>query len=114
MIQLQNQNQVFRHGVVADAAPPEPPAAPSNARIEDFIEECGDPSASYTVAWDDNSDNELGFEVWRDVGGTGFELYATVGPNVTSIDEITKCSPSAIQPHLIFQIRPRLSAAAAK
>jgi hypothetical protein len=73
---------------VADAAPPEPPAAPSNARIEDFIEECGDPSASYTVAWDDNSDNELGFEVWRDVGGTGFELYATVGPNVTSIDEI--------------------------
>lgn len=64
------------------------PDAPSNLAVTDFFEDCENFAATFTLTWDDNSDDELGFEIYQDVGGTGYELLTTVGPNVTSYDVV--------------------------
>lgn len=64
-----------------------PPAAPSNlylARINDF---------AVNMLWDDNSSNELGFELWRKDGGSGtYRKIKTLPPNTISTDD-TGLSP---------------------
>jgi hypothetical protein len=46
-------------------------------------------SAQVTLSWDDNSDNEAGFEIERAVGDGQFAAIGRVGPNVTSFVDST-------------------------
>lgn len=53
-------------------------AAPSNLTATALS------SSQMDVAWQDNSDNEGGFEVWVAItGASAFTLWSTTGPNVT-------------------------------
>jgi hypothetical protein len=64
---------------ISTASPvPAPAAAPSNLHVT-----AATPS-SLTIAWDDNSTNELGFSYSFRNEVTGVEGAAAVGPNVTS------------------------------
>ncbi len=51
----------------------QPPAAPTNLRIE-----------GNNLVWDDNSNNEDGFRIRRSVGGGSPEVLATVAADTTS------------------------------
>jgi hypothetical protein len=56
----------------------DPPAAPSNltARARG--------KAKVALAWSDNSSNETGFYIYRSTDGVNFNLYDTVGANITA------------------------------
>ena len=62
----------------AQISPPattlQPPAAPTNLRID-----------SNSLVWDDNSDNEDGFRIYRSVGGALPEVVATLPADTTSV-----------------------------
>lgn len=53
------------------------PNTPSNLRIVGVTE------SSITIGWDDNSDNEQGFNIYK-WNGASFPLFASVGANVTT------------------------------
>lgn len=61
---------------VAIVTPGEIPQAPTNLRLVSRTR------TSITMRWNDNSNNEQGFQIWR-LNGT-WKLIATVGPNVTT------------------------------
>jgi hypothetical protein len=54
------------------------PAAPSNFRVT------GSTSLSVTLAWQDNSTNETGFEIQRRPSSGSWTLLATTAPNATT------------------------------
>jgi hypothetical protein len=55
-----------------------PPAAPSNAAVSSTS--CN----SVSLTWDDNSDNETGFEITQSENGGSYTVIANVGANATS------------------------------
>jgi hypothetical protein len=62
--------------------PPSPPAAPSNLTATAID------ANSVNLAWADNSNNELGFQIERALSVTGpWVLAGTVGANVTSFTD---------------------------
>ncbi len=59
-----------------------PPDAPSNLRISEFV-----PNQVYGLLWDDNSDDEDGFEIERVESITGNVLRIVVGENVKAYND---------------------------
>ncbi len=60
-----------------------PPLAPSNLSIAEFT-----PNALYGLTWQDNSDDEDGFELYRKVGETGtYLLYRTFNSNTIAYND---------------------------
>ncbi len=52
---------------------------PTNLRVTTFTE------TKVVLQWDDNSDNEIGFEVEQSINGSKFDLIKTLNPNDTTI-----------------------------
>jgi fibronectin type 3 domain-containing protein len=72
--QYSNEDTVF----VYDA----PPNAPTNLQIIQFS------STTYSLWWEDNSDDEEAYEVWRKAGNTGtYVLYKTLLPNTIAFND---------------------------
>jgi hypothetical protein len=70
-------NAVVAYGQI----PPEtaPPAAPSN-----LVASAG-PAGVINLTWNDNSNNEDGFQIEKSTDGVNFEQIATTGPNTTAL-----------------------------
>jgi hypothetical protein len=58
------------------------PLAPSNLTAVDY-------STYVQLNWTDRSTNELGFRVYREIAGEGYELLGTVGANVEQVQDST-------------------------
>jgi titin len=59
-----------------------PPTAPSNLNIIKFSD------TTYSLWWEDNSNDEEGFELWRKAGNTGtYVLYKKLLPNTTAFND---------------------------
>lgn len=59
-----------------------PPIAPSELQIIQFSD------TTYSLWWNDNSDDEEGFEVWRKTGNTGtYVLYKQLLQNTTAFND---------------------------
>lgn len=59
-----------------------PPIAPTNLQIIEFSD------TSYGLWWEDNSDDEEGFEVWRKTSNTGtYILHKELLPNTTAYND---------------------------
>ena len=60
-----------------------PPIAPSNMRIDEF-----DPGKVYGLSWDDNSNDEDGFELWRKDGENAlYQLYKYLDVNTKAVND---------------------------
>jgi hypothetical protein len=69
--------------VVITSGPP--PAAPGNLAAG---QSSVNPQSQVNLYWQDNSNNEAGFQIFRSLdGGTTFTQLATVGPNVTTYQD---------------------------
>ncbi|MCF6268390.1 MAG: hypothetical protein L3J41_01625 [Melioribacteraceae bacterium] len=72
--QYSNEDTVF----IYDA----PPNAPTNLQIIEFS------NTNYSLWWEDNSDDEEGFELWRKAGNTGTYIhYKTLLPNTIAFND---------------------------
>ncbi|MBU0474682.1 MAG: hypothetical protein KKF62_11020 [Bacteroidetes bacterium] len=59
-----------------------PPISPSNLQITKFTD------TTYSLWWNDNSDDEEGFEIWRKAGSTGtYYLYQELLSNTTGYND---------------------------
>lgn len=59
-----------------------PPISPSNLQITKFTD------TTYSLWWNDNSDDEEGFEIWRKAGNTGtYYLYKELLSNTTGFND---------------------------
>ncbi|WP_211250142.1 leucine-rich repeat domain-containing protein, partial [Mesoaciditoga lauensis] len=74
---------------------PIPADAPSNLRVTDYSTD------TITLTWQDNSDNESGFEVWRSKDGINFNEVKAVKTNVTSYKDI------GLTPNTIYYYKVR-------
>ena len=63
-----------------DPLPP-PPAAPGNLVVATIS------SSQLDLSWDDNSNDEDGFEVWRQIPNDAFKLLLTTASNVTAMSD---------------------------
>ncbi len=60
-----------------------PPHTPTNLQITKFSD------TDYSLWWEDNSDDEEGFELWRKTGNDGtYILYKEFRPNTTSYNDV--------------------------
>jgi titin len=65
------------------ACPTNPPDAPTNLVAK------GKGAAKINLTWNDNSNNEDGFRIYRGTDGVNFNLLDTVGPNIVTYDDFT-------------------------
>ena len=58
------------------------PIAPSNLYVSSFS------TNTITLSWNDNSNNETGFEIWRSLNGYSFSKIKNLGANTTTYTDL--------------------------
>lgn len=69
--------------VASATTPPGPPAAPSNLRLLDMTYQ------EVNITWDDNSDDETGFQLRREISGGAYIEFPTIAANLTVFSDTT-------------------------
>jgi fibronectin type 3 domain-containing protein len=80
-VRATNAAGVSDYSPVATATTPVPPAAPSNPQTTSIT------TSEVDLAWQDNSNNEDGFKVYRRAGANAFSLIAKLPANTTSFQD---------------------------
>jgi hypothetical protein len=83
-VRAQNAQGTSNYSNVASATIPGIPAAPSNVRAG---QSSASPSTGINVYWNDNSNSEDGFQVFRSLDGVTFSQIASIGSDVTEYDD---------------------------
>ena len=78
--------EVYINGLVNET-PPNFIIPPSNINFTNSTSVEVPPSSSFTVNWNDNSDNEDNFILERSTDGTNFTIIATLSTGIESFDE---------------------------